>query len=85
MAVPPAPTWAQHLPTPFLSKLDLPHWKNIAGLCFVIKMQFDIPGIELRHYRIDASFNGRMVRAVTGDKLLEYRPGGQRPKEVCAV
>jgi hypothetical protein len=53
-------------------KIDLPHWKNIAGLCFVIKMQFDIPGIELRQYRIDASFNRRMVRAVTGDKLLDY-------------
>ena len=35
-------------------------------------MQFDIPGIEFRQYRIDASFNGRMVRAVTGDKLLDY-------------
>ena len=44
-------------------------------------MQFDIPGIELRQYRIDAAFNGRMVRAVTGDKLLDYGlEGGGRKK-----
>jgi hypothetical protein len=40
-------------------------------------MQFDIPGIELRQYRFDASFNGRMVRAVTGDELLDYRLEGR--------
>ena len=62
-----------------LSEPELPHWKDIAGLRFVIKVQFDIPGIELRQYRIDASFNGRMVRAVTGDKLLDYGlEGGSR-------
>jgi hypothetical protein len=77
----PGPTWAQHLPAPFLSKLDQPHWKNIAGLCFVIKMQFDIPGIDLKQYRIDASFNGQMVRAVTGDKLLDYGLEGSGRKK----
>jgi len=81
MAVPRPPLGPNIYQPPFLSKLALPHWKNIAGLCFVIKMQFDIPGIELRQYRIDASFDGRMVRAVTGDKLLDYGlEGGGRKK-----
>jgi hypothetical protein len=34
-------------------------------------VQFDIPRIELRQYGVDAAFNGRMIRAVTGDKLLD--------------
>jgi len=46
-------------------------WKNIAGLRFVIKMQFDLAGNELRQNRLDPAFNGRLVRAVTRYKLLD--------------
>ena len=34
-------------------------------------MQFNISSIKLRQYGLDAAFNGRMIRAVTGDKLLD--------------
>ena len=59
----------------------LAHGKDIAGLCFDIKIQFDIPGIELRQYRIDAAFNRRMVSAVTGDKLLDHGLEGRGRKK----
>jgi hypothetical protein len=81
MAVPRPPLGPNIYQLPFLSKLDLPHGKNIAGLCFVIKVQFDIPGIKLRRYCIDASFNRRMVRAITGDKLLDYGLQGRGRKK----
>src|SRR3977135_1215220 len=81
MAVPRPPPEPNIFQPPFLRKLDLPHRKNIARRCFVIKMQFEIPGLELRQYRIDASFNGRMVPAVTGDKLLDYGLEGSGRKK----
>lgn len=37
-------------------------------------MQFDISSIELRQYGLDAALNGRMIRAVTSDKLLDNGP-----------
>jgi hypothetical protein len=46
-------------------------WENIAGLRFVIKMQFDLAGNELRQDRFCAAFNGRLIRTVSGDELLD--------------
>jgi hypothetical protein len=47
------------------------HWENIAGVRIVIKMEFDLAGDELRQNRLDAAFNGGLIRAVTGDELLD--------------
>ena len=46
-------------------------WENIAGLRFVIEVQLDLAGNELRQNGFYPALYGRLIRAVTGDKLLD--------------
>ena len=69
-----------------LSDPRLPYGKNIAGFRFVNQIAVDIPSILLREYRLDASFNGPMIRAFTRDKLLDngLEGRGRKKDAVCA-
>lgn len=48
----------------------------MTGLGLDIEMQFDPAGVELPQDRFDSLVDGRMVRAVAGDELVD--DGSQR-------
>jgi hypothetical protein len=47
------------------------HGHDVAGLGFGIEMQFDPASVELTQDRLDSPVDGRMVRAVAGDELVD--------------
>lgn len=47
---------------------------DIASSGLVIEVQLDATCAKLSHHTFDASFDRRIVRAVTSDKFLDNRP-----------
>jgi hypothetical protein len=48
--------------------------QDVASFGRVVEMQLDKPSNQLPQHRLNPPLNRRMVRAVTGDKLLDNGP-----------
>lgn len=56
---------------------------DLAGFGLVIEMQLDATSFKLPQHILNAPLDGRMVRAITGDKFLDY--GSQRRRRKFSV